>query len=139
MRITTLTPATARDLLRRAHPSRRRQEETVQSYALAMRDGFWVTNGLPVIISRTGVLLDGMQRLAACAESGIPLRTYLAENVADDAYHTIDQHRRRSLAALLKQEGHAHHHLLASLLQRLAEYDADALGRPSPALPPGCG
>ncbi|RKK02406.1 hypothetical protein EBE87_23425 [Pseudoroseomonas wenyumeiae] len=130
MRITTLTPATARDLLRRAHPSRRRQEETVQSYALAMRDGFWVTNGLPVIISRTGVLLDGMQRLAACAESGIPLRTYLAENVADDAYHTIDQHRRRSLAALLKQDGHTRHHLLASLLQRLAEYDADALGRP---------
>jgi hypothetical protein len=129
--MTTLSPGTARELLRRAHPSRRRQEETVQSYALAMREGFWGANGLPVIISRTGVLLDGMQRLAACVESGVPLRTYLAENVADDAFHTIDQHRRRSLAALLKQEGHTSHHLLAGLLQRLAEYDGLALGRPT--------
>ncbi|MCG7363824.1 hypothetical protein MHZ93_21440 [Roseomonas sp. ACRSG] len=130
LRVTTFSPAAAREMLRHAHPSRRRQEETVRSYMLAMRDGLWMMNGLPVIVSRTGVLLDGMQRLAACAESGIPLRTYLAEHVADDAFHTIDQHRRRSLAALLKQDGHAHHHLLAALLQRLTEYDALTLGRP---------
>lgn len=123
LRMATLSASEARELLRRAHPSRRRQEETVQSYAHAMREGFWIMNGLPVILSRTGILLDGMQRLAACVESGIPLRTYLAEGVADDAFHTIDQHRRRSLAALLKQAGHAQHHLLAGLLLRLDEYD----------------
>ena len=131
LRVVNLTPSTAKELLRRAHPSRRWQEETVRSYAQAMRDGLWVMNGMPIVVSRSGVLLDGMQRLAACAESGIPLRAYLAEHVADDAFHTIDQHRRRSLAALLKQEGHAHHHLLAGLLQKLVEYDERALGRPS--------
>jgi hypothetical protein len=134
LRMTTLSPTMARELLRQAHPGRRRQEEAVQNYIQAMRDGFWVMNGMPVIISRSGVLLDGMQRLAACAESGIPLQTYLAESVSDDAFHTIDQHRRRSFAALLKQAGHPDHHLLAGLLQRLTEYDRRVLKDPA-ALP----
>jgi hypothetical protein len=135
LRPTTLSPDMARELLRRAHPSRRRQEDIVRSYAQAMRDGFWVMNGMPIILSQGGVLLDGMQRLAACVETGIPLHSFLAEHVADEAFHTIDQHRRRTFAAMLKQQRHRNHHLLASLLARLADYDHRVLGGPpvSPA------
>jgi hypothetical protein len=135
LRPVTLSPAMARELLRRAHPSRRRQEDVVRSYGQAMRNGFWVMNGMPIIVSHGGVLLDGMQRLAACVETGIPLHSFLAEHVADEAFHTIDQHRRRTFAAMLKQQKRRNHHLLANLVARLAEYDHRALGGPpvSPA------
>ncbi|RKK01648.1 hypothetical protein EBE87_27175 [Pseudoroseomonas wenyumeiae] len=129
MRFTTLSIAEARDLLTRMHPAARLRPDAVAAYAQAMREGSWVMNGVPVTLSREGRLLDGVQRLSASVEAGIPLAGFLAENVEDSAFHTIDQHRHRSFAALLKQRGFAHHHLLAALALRLARYEEGLLGQ----------
>ena len=129
LRFTTLSAAEASDLLTRMHPAARLRPDAVSAYAQAMREGSWVVNGVPVTLSREGQLLDGVQRLAASIEAGIPLPGFLAENVDDNAFHTIDQHRHRSFAALLKQRGFAHHHLLAALLLRLARYEEGLMGQ----------
>ncbi|MFC7552447.1 hypothetical protein ACFQU7_09525 [Pseudoroseomonas wenyumeiae] len=72
MRFTTLSIAEARDLLTRMHPAARLRPDAVAAYAQAMREGSWVMNGVPVTLSREGRLLDGVQRLSASVEAGIP-------------------------------------------------------------------
>jgi hypothetical protein len=118
-----VTPDLAAEWLERVHPAARRRNDAIEAYGRAMREGCWVLNGVPVVRASSGLLIDGVQRLHACVETAIPLRTMLAEHVDSDVFHTIDQHRRRSLASLLKQRGLAHHLPLANLLVRLAQYD----------------
>lgn len=125
-------PDEAAAWLERVHPATRRRDDAVDAYGRAMREGCWVLNGVPLVRSSTGLLIDGRQRLHACVETAIPLRTLVAERVDGEVFHTIDQHRRRSLAGLLKQRGLAQHRLLANLLIRLGEYDEDVLGTGGP-------
>ncbi len=130
--LATITPDLAAEWLERVHPVARRRNDAVEAYGQAMREGCWVLNGVPVVRATSGLLIDGVQRLHACVETAIPLRTMLAEQVDGAVFHSIDQHRRRSLAGLLKQCGFAHHQPLANLLFRLAQYDEGVLGRGMP-------
>ena len=83
-------------------------QAAVACYAHAMQSGEWVLNGMPLIVSRKGVLLDGVQRLYACMDAAVPFVTVLAENISDDTVHTIDQQRRRSFTGVLETRGIPH-------------------------------
>jgi hypothetical protein len=130
--LTRVTPDLAAEWLEKVHPAARRRDDAVESYGRAMREGCWILNGVPLVRSSAGVLIDGVQRLHACVETAIPLHTMLADRVDGEVFHTIDQHRRRSLAGLLKQHGLAHHLPLANLLSRLAQYDECVLATGAP-------
>ena len=119
----TVSPDDAQRWLERVHPAARRRDDAVENYARAMREGCWVLNGVPLVRASSGLLIDGVQRLHACAETAIPLRTLVADQVDGEVFHTIDQHRRRSFAGMLKQFGLPHHLALAALMSRLAHYD----------------
>ncbi|HEX3990413.1 MAG TPA: ParB/RepB/Spo0J family partition protein, partial [Acetobacteraceae bacterium] len=106
--IMQVTPETAPSLLALKRPGVRRNQSAVAAYAQAMQSGEWVLNGMPLIVSRKGVLLDGVQRLYACIEAAVPFVTVLAENVSDDTVHTIDQQRRRSFSGVLETRGIRH-------------------------------
>jgi hypothetical protein len=127
--IIRITPETAPDFLAKKRPVARRNPAAVASYAQAMRAGEWVLNGMPIILSRDGVLLDGVQRLHACMEAGTPFVTVLAENVPDDTVHTIDQQRRRSFTGVLETRGIPHPAAVASLLAKLIRYQDGTLTR----------
>ena len=73
--IVQITPETAAALLAKRHATSKRNQAAVAAYAHAMRNGEWVLNGMPIILSRNGVLLDGLQRLYACVEAGKPFIT----------------------------------------------------------------
>jgi hypothetical protein len=133
LRLTTISPDAARTLLARPHPRARRRDEAVETYIRAMREGCWVLNGMPIVLSQSRMLLDGVQRLLACSESGIPLQTFVAENIEDVAFASIDQHQRRTFSGVLKSLGYGHPQLLAHLLFQLARYDDGIL--PSTSLP----
>ena len=94
-----------------------------------MRTGEWVLNGMPIILSRNGVLLDGLQRLYACIEAKTSFVTVLAENVPDDTIHTIDQQRRRSFTGVLETRGIPRPAAVASMLAKLIRYDDGTLTR----------
>ena len=105
LRLGTVSPDAARTLLSRVHPQLRQREECVRLYSRAMRDGCWVLNGDPLILTSGRQLLNGMQRLTACVETGIPFTTFIAEHVSEAAYSQIDQHQRRTFVGLLKENG----------------------------------
>jgi hypothetical protein len=133
--ILTVDPDMAAELLARSRPGVKRNEAAIGAYAQAMRQGEWVLNGMPLILSCTDVLLDGVQRLHACLEAGVPFPTVMAANVADDTLHTIDRQRRRSFAGVLQARGVAHAGAVANLLAKLIRYDDGTLARGS-ATPP---
>jgi hypothetical protein len=130
-----MTPEMAPSLLARKRPVGKRNQTAVASYAQAMRNGEWVLNGMPIILSRNGVLLDGLQRLYACIDAQASFITVLAENVPDDTVHTIDQQRRRSFAGVLETRGVPKPAAVASLLAKLIRYEDKSLTS-STATPP---
>jgi hypothetical protein len=127
--IIRMTPEMATTLLTRKLAGSKRNQTAVSVYAQAMRSGEWVLNGMPIIMSRNGFLLDGAQRLYACAEADNPFVTVLAENVPDDTVHTIDQQRRRSFTGVLETRGIPKPAAVASLLAKLIRYDDGTLTR----------
>src|SRR5690606_11253920 len=93
-------------------------------------------NGMPVVISHERTLLDGLQRLAACAVTGIPLCTLLAEGAGEAIFPTINQHQRRTFSAALKPLGFGHHQLLGNLMFQMARYDEGTVAEASTPLMP---
>jgi hypothetical protein len=127
--IMQVTPETAPSLLAMKRPGVRKNPAAVAAYAQAMQSGEWVLNGMPLIVSRKGVLLDGVQRLYACIDAAVPFVTVLAENVSDDTVHTIDQQRRRSFTGVLETRGIPHPAAVANLLAKLIRYEDGSLTR----------
>jgi len=101
----TITPKQAKEYLATAQAARRPDARAVGNYARTMKAKAWVVNGQPVIFDSEGHLIDGMQRLSACIEAGVPFSTVVARNVRGDTLHTIDQHRARSYVAVLEARG----------------------------------
>lgn len=83
--IVEVTPGVAARLLERCRPGGRRHAGAVRTFAIAMRERRWIVNGVPIVLSRHGVLLDGMQRLLACVEADCRFETLLADGVDDGA------------------------------------------------------
>jgi hypothetical protein len=121
--IELVTPDSAARLLQSRRPGAGDNPTAINAYAESMREGRWILNGMPLILSRAGVLLDGVQRLRACIKAGVPFLTVLAQNIPDDVLHTIDQQRRRSFAGVLETRGIPHAHALQSALVKLIRYD----------------
>jgi hypothetical protein len=127
--IVRVTPDMAASLLAVKRVGSKRNQTAVSSYAQSMRSGEWVLNGMPIIMSRNGFLLDGVQRLYACIEAQIDFVTVLAENVPDDTVHTIDQQRRRSFTGVLETRGIPKPAAVASLLAKIIRYEDGTLTR----------
>jgi hypothetical protein len=133
--IVTISPSRAASLLENRRPAARRHAGAVRTYGAAMRDGRWILNGMPIIVSRQGILLDGLQRLLASVETNMPFETFLSEQVDDDACHTIDQQRRRSFASVLESRGVPHAHALQATLVKLIRYDEGTISDRDAAMP----
>lgn len=127
--VVRVTPQAAASLVTMKRAGARRNPAAVTVYAQAMAGAEWVLNGMPIIMSRKGVLLDGVQRLHACIEADTPFITVLAENVSDDTVHTIDQQRRRSFTGVLETRGIPHPAAVANLLAKLIRYEDGTLTR----------
>lgn len=127
--IEVIAPDRALSLLQHKRPSANENPAAIANYAEAMLGGRWILNGMPIIIGRTGQLLDGVQRLRACVKAEVPFLTVLAQNIPDDVLHTIDQQRRRSFAGVLESRGVQHAHALQSALVKLIRYDDNRMTR----------
>lgn len=81
--------------------NRRKDKKSIATYAACMRNGKWMLNGEPIIISDTNVILDGQNRLYACVEAGVPFQTLLIWGIAEDAFKTIDIGKTRTAGDIL--------------------------------------
>ncbi len=127
--VVRVTPQTALSLLAKKRATAARNHAAVAVYAQSMRGGEWVLNGMPIIISRSDILLDGLQRLYACIEAKTPFVTVMVEDVPDDTVHTLDQQRRRSFTGVLETRGVPRPAAVAGLLAKLIRYDDASLTR----------
>jgi hypothetical protein len=86
-----ITPELAREWLEAsASRHQRLNQAVVTRYARDMRDGEWACTVVsPIILTPDrDFVIDGMHRLAACAKSGVPLKTYLI-TMTEQAYRDL--------------------------------------------------
>ncbi|MBP2315493.1 hypothetical protein [Azospirillum soli] len=140
--IVRITPEMAKALLAIAFQSGRPYrcvKSAVDAYQEEMAAGRWVLNGAPLIFGKgpDRPLLDGYQRLLACARSGAPFDTLLAQNLGEEVVHTLDQARRRTFVAVLEAEGVELAPQVVPAMSRLIRMEKGTLGkRTSDALLP---
>ena len=123
-----ITPELAAEYLKKA-PNAHEDKKAIATYAQAMRNGAWILNGQPIIFDQEGQLLDGVQRLNACIEAGVPFITMVARNVRADTLHTIDQHRRRSYQGVLESRGVRNPGKVVRTMSKLIRIENGSLGR----------
>jgi len=80
--VVTINAAQAGVLVQHRRQTARRNTRAVRNYAQVMREKNWALNGMPVIISGEGMLVDGYQRLLACIEAQTPFTTLLLQHGA---------------------------------------------------------
>lgn len=61
-----------------------------------IRDGKWNMGSNPIVLSQSGVLLDGHHRLSAVVKTGIPIKTIVVTGEVDSGH--IDENRTRSIS-----------------------------------------
>lgn len=126
--IETITPDEAGAILQTAALPRP-DRHAIDVYAKAMEAGAWIRNGQPIIFDEKGRLIDGVQRLTACVETGIPLRTDVARNAHSDTLHTIDQQRRRSYVSVLESRGYDDAGAIVRTMSKLIRIENGLLGK----------
>jgi len=83
-------------------------------------------NGEPIIIGKSGKLLDGQHRLCACVNTVTGFWSVVVRGVEDEYFHVINVGKGRSLADVLKIAGEINCNNLAAAISRIAEYLRDA-------------
>lgn len=119
--IMTITPDQASAILsdRNTH-NRTISALHVDRLARDMRNGDFLMNGDAIRFAADGTLLDGQHRLAACAKSGVTIRTVVVWNLPSEAQATMDDGNKRSMAHVLQLDGKPMHaKTVASILRRV--------------------
>lgn len=126
--VVEITPDDALNLLT-ANTMNRPQVASAQvRYADDMRDGNWVLNGEPIIVSRTGRLLNGQNRLQSCVEANAPFISAIITGVADAAFETMDDGAKRTLGNALHIHQEENTNALAATLVLLWQMERQCLG-----------
>lgn len=97
-KIITVTPSFASGILSKNNENRPVYQRAVSSYSDAMKKGQWALNGEPIIISKTGRLLDGQHRLHAVIKADVPVQMLFIYGVDDSTFATLDQGKKRTIA-----------------------------------------
>lgn len=100
-----MTPDYAAELLDLNTNNRNANLVSVERIARYIRDGMFYFNGASVVVSNTGVLLDGQHRLMAIVKTGMTAPILLVEGVQEEALKSIDQGKPRSTADILTLDG----------------------------------
>jgi hypothetical protein len=127
VRIATLTPRLAGQLLQRNTHNRSVSTARVDQYAADIRNGNWRMNGEAVKIAHTGQILDGQHRLMAILEADQPIETLFITGLAPEAQETMDQGRSRTLGDVLKLRGEKDYYNLGAATRMVCLYERDGL------------
>ena len=117
-----ITPEQAAALLSTSAGNRSIGRALVARFASDMGAGKWRLNGEPIIISKTGRLLEGHHRLMACIKSGAPFVTAVTYGVEDSVFSTIDTGRVRSPGDVFAIEGIPNSNKVSSLVAKVLCY-----------------
>jgi hypothetical protein len=101
----TISPESARDMLKRNVNNRPLRKSHVTHLARQMKDGLWHFDGMPIRLSEQGALLDGQHRLSAVIESGREQEFLIVMGIASDAFKSMDTGLNRQASDVVAIEG----------------------------------
>lgn len=119
-KVETISPAVAISYLNRSAKNRRLSEKKVQDYAKMMLDDEWRLNGEPIIIGKSGNLIDGQHRLKAVIYAGKRIEMLVVEGVDDDTFDTIDSGKSRSLGDVFSTHEIQNSQLVSSIVKKFS-------------------
>ena len=94
--VVTITPEVAKYMIGLNTKNRDLNDPNKGYLEHEMQNGNFKLNGESIIVSKTGVILDGQHRLLACINTGKSFSTVLVLNIDDDNMFSIDTGSNRS-------------------------------------------
>jgi len=125
-----VTPSWAEQILKKNGPTDRNRKlnvSYVDKLAGEIKAGAWRETGSPIIVSRTGRLLDGQHRLYAVVKAQKPIRNLVVTGIEDKNFDAIDSGRPRHAADVLHIKGYNNVFSAASMLGLMDRYDSKKL------------
>jgi hypothetical protein len=98
------------------------QRGVIERVKHALIVGDWILNGETIIFSSDGVLLDGQNRLKACALAGLPLSSWVVFGADPESFKTIDRGKNRGLGDDFSIRGEKNYNLLAATVRLISGY-----------------
>jgi hypothetical protein len=120
----TISPEQARALLEiSAKVRRNRNGGRRKIIADSIRKGNWRCNGATVVLGSDQGINDGHNRLGACVDAGVPIKTWVIFGIEPDLFSTNDiDGKPRGAADVLHIQGHEYAALLSSAGGLTARY-----------------
>jgi hypothetical protein len=103
--VETITPGIAKAYLEFNTNNRSVNTRHIDYLAEAMRNQEWELNGVPIIFSEEGRLIDGQHRLQAIIKSGVSISALVTRGVKDKSFDTIDMGMKRTIGQVLTMSG----------------------------------
>lgn len=122
--IERITPDVAGRMLETNVHNRSMKREPLKK---AILGGEWCLNGASIVFSDDGVLLDGQNRLKACADSGRPIDVVVVRGIKLEAQKTMDVGIKRQLNDWLKLNGYPNVTLVGSIALAMQRGDTNGL------------
>lgn len=121
-KVELITPEVAKQLLENNHHNRKVSKGNTETIERALKSGEWKVSGQTIIVSITGILMDGQHRLKAVMNTGISMEHLVCRGVADDVFKVIDTGKNRSGADVLSIAKIDNHGKIANLIKFLDAY-----------------
>jgi len=104
--LVNITPAMARAILENnALPNRNISAPRRRKYERAIKAGEWKTTHQGIALDVNAGIIDGQHRLAAIANAGKTVQSYITYNLPPDTFDVIDQGKSRSSSDALQAGG----------------------------------
>ncbi len=98
------------------------KEHIIGHYARQMKENKWHETGQPVIVSKSGRLIDGQHRLWAILESGKTVNIHIIFGVDEDAFSFVDIGKPRSAGDIFAIRGVEYYQNVSSAVRFVMAY-----------------
>lgn len=129
-----ITPHIATQILEMNIGNRRVDDYLVKNYAQQMRKGDWEFTGNPIMISRTGKLLNTQHTLYAIVASQTTQVINIQTGLLDKIFDVLDTGKNRTPADVLSIKGYANPGTLQAAVKLIKSYYAGKMERNSKGL-----
>jgi hypothetical protein len=120
--VVMLTPVLASLLLKRNENNRNLRRSNSESIRDDILSGRWHFNGESIVVSDTGVLLDGQHRCSAVMLTGHGIQVSLVFGAKEESRFTIDIGSPKSAANFLHMKGYKDTNNLAAMIGLVVQY-----------------
>lgn len=103
--------------------NRKKKPARIRRYSEAMAQDDWLLTGETVIFGKSGLLLDGQNRMSACVRAGKRFRTHVVFGIDDTVFIALNSGKARTSADTFQTAGVANYGVAAPAVRWLMIYD----------------